>query len=183
MSDDAELLASALTGNENAFRSLYERYAGSILSFAWVMTHSKPDAEEIVQETFVVLIRKASSFDPRKSQLRTWLFGIARNLCYQKRQRDQRDHRLPDAESSRTIASSESELIREEAAEAVRSAVAALPEAQRAAVFLFEFEGLSLNETATVLQVEANAVKARLHRGRENLKNALAELNPSRKQS
>jgi RNA polymerase sigma-70 factor (ECF subfamily) len=67
-------------------------------------------------------------------------------------------------------------LIRLERAEAVRAAVGALPQMQREAVYLFEFEGLSLAEIASILNIEANAVKARLHRARQQLKRLLAPL-------
>jgi RNA polymerase sigma-70 factor, ECF subfamily len=70
----------------------------------------------------------------------------------------------------------EAALIRDELGKAVRRSVMALPSAQREAIVLFEFEELSLAETAVVLGIEPNAVKARLHRRREMLKKSLAAL-------
>lgn len=69
-------------------------------------------------------------------------------------------------------------LIRLERAEAVRLAIDALPAPQREALYLFEFEGMSLAEIAVILEIEPNAVKARLYRAREQLKRLLAPLHP-----
>ena len=71
------------------------------------------------------------------------------------------------------------ELIRQERAEAVRRAVEALSPVQQEALYLFEFEGLTLAEMALVLEIEPNAVKARLYRAREQLRRLLTPLRPA----
>lgn len=71
------------------------------------------------------------------------------------------------------------ELMNLERAQAVQRALDMLPEAQREALYLFEFEGLSLADSAEVLGIDANAVKARLYRGREQLKRLLGPLRPA----
>jgi RNA polymerase sigma-70 factor (ECF subfamily) len=81
-----------------------------------------------------------------------------------------------DFEASGVPAGLEEELIRLERAQAVRRAVQALPEPQREAIYLFEFEELSLEQIASVLDIEPNAVKARLYRARENLRYLLEPL-------
>lgn len=179
MQDDVELLSEARKGDEAAFRVLYERYSSSILSFAWLLLGSGPDAEDVTQETFLVLIRKSAAFDRSKAQLRTWLLGVARNIALQKRHQGWRRQVWVGVTPEISDDSPESLLFQQERADAVRSAVAALPDGQREAVFLFALEGLSLKETADLLGIEVNAVKVRLHRGRESLKATLAELNPA----
>ena len=82
-------------------------------------------------------------------------------------------------ETSEVPAGVDEELIRLESADAVRRAVEALPPAQREALYLFEFEGLSLADAAVVLEIEPNAVKARLYRAREQLRRLLAPLRPA----
>jgi DNA-directed RNA polymerase specialized sigma24 family protein len=92
--------------------------------------------------------------------------AITRNLYYQRCRtlcREEPSNQIVDPGYFVNI---EHDLIRGEIAAAVRSAVAALPLPQREAVFLFEFEGLSLAESAAILGIEANAMKARLHRAR-----------------
>ena len=169
---DGDLIRRAAEGDETAFELLYRRHRDAVYRFAWVITRSPADAEDAVQECFLTLSRKAASFNAGRAQLRTWLLGIVRNVC-QRRRRGDAEAEVEDAAEDSGV---ESALIREETGEAVRRAVLALPEAQRLAVVLFEFEELSLAETAAVLGIEPNAVKARLHRGREMLKKSLAPL-------
>jgi RNA polymerase sigma-70 factor (ECF subfamily) len=174
---DMELLARSLRGDEAAFQTLYERHASAVFRFAWIFMNSHADAEDITQESFLVIMRRAAAFDPDKAQFRTWMLSVTRHLCLQHKQRNCRAEQLEIEPHSQT-ASVEQAVIREEVEAAVRRAVGVLPEAQREAIFLFEFEGLSLKEVSAVLEIDTNAVKARLHRGREQLKRSLAELKP-----
>jgi RNA polymerase sigma-70 factor (ECF subfamily) len=172
---DRNLLTQSLQGDEDAFKQLYDRYIQSIYNFAWVVTRSKDDAEDIVQECFLILIQKGCTFDPDKAQLRTWLLSITRKLCLQ-RLRRRRGIETLEVEPHSHSTSAEQFLLHDEVAGAVRRAVAALPGSQRQALFLFEFEQLSLKEVATILCIKTNAVKARLFRAREQLKTELASL-------
>jgi RNA polymerase sigma-70 factor (ECF subfamily) len=174
---DAELLARSSQGDDAAFRMLYERHVKAVFSFAWLLMNSRADAEDITQESFLVLMRKAAAFDPTRAQLRTWMLSVTRHLCWQYKQRSNRAEQL-GVEPCAQDATVEQAAITSEIEWAVRHAVQALPEAQREAIFLFEFEGLSLKEASSVLNIDVNAVKARLHRGREQLKRSLAEFKP-----
>jgi len=169
---DSDLLQRSAEGDEGAFEALYQRHRDAVYRFAWVITKSPADAEDVAQECFLTLSRKAADFDPRRAQLRTWLLGIVRNLCQRKRSVDS-PHAMAEAWEDYGM---ETALIREQIGETVRRAVLELPESQRLAIALFEFEELSLSETAEVLGIAPNAVKARLHRGREMLKKSLAPL-------
>jgi RNA polymerase sigma-70 factor (ECF subfamily) len=173
---DAELLRRSAKGDQTAFQVLYERHRDAVYRFAWALTKSPADAEDVVQDCFMALIRKAREYDPKRAQLRTWLFGIARKLSYHRSRSG--DRKEPDTETQDRDPGIIAALIRNEVDEAVRRAVMALPTAQREAIVLFEFEQLSLAETAAVLEIEANAVKGRLFRGRELLKRYLSALKP-----
>ena len=173
---DVELLRRSAKGDETAFEVLYHRHRNSVYRFAWVLTKSQTDAEDVVQECFLTLTRKAREFDAGRAQLRTWLLGIARNICYRRTRRSDAEVVESDAGEISSTSGTEAALIRDEMAEAVRRAVLALPEGQREVIALFEFEGLSLAETAAALRIESNAVKARLYRGRETLRRSLAML-------
>jgi RNA polymerase sigma-70 factor (ECF subfamily) len=167
--NDAELLQRSTFGDESAFEVLYQRHRDAVYRFAYVMTKSEADAEEVVQDSFLILNRIASKFDPKRSALRTWLLGITRNVCYRRTRAEASESAAPSAALVLDL-DVEATLIENEAATVIRKAVMALPNAQREAIVLFEFEGLSLAETAEVLGIEANAVKARLHRGRQILR-------------
>jgi len=169
---DPELLLRSARGDRTAFELLYERHKDAVYRFAFALTRSEADAQDVVQESFLTLNRKAAEFDSTRAQLRTWLLGIARNLAYRRPGiRDSGEE--PDPQTPDLVPGIEAALLRNEIAEAVRLAVIALPGPQREAIVLFEFEGLSLAETAAVLGVAPNAIKARLHRGRACLKASL----------
>jgi RNA polymerase sigma-70 factor (ECF subfamily) len=176
---DAELVTRATTGDFTAFQLLYDRHAKAVYRFAWLLTNSVPDAEDITQECFLTLIRKSAGFDPSRAQLRTWLIAIARNQHLQRRRKLGHEASPAGSEFSGVPAGLEEELIRLERAQAVRCAVQALPQLQREALYLFEFECLNLNDIALVLGIESNAVKARLHRARESLRCLLEPLRPA----
>jgi len=159
-------------GDAAAFQQLYERHWKPVYRFAWLLSGSAADAEDITQECFLALIRRTAVFDPARAQLRTWLIAVARhqhlNRCRHRAQ--------AVAEEEEAPVCVDEELIRLERADAVRRAVGALPLAQREALYLFEFEGLSLAQVAETLGIEPNAVKARLFRARDQLKRLLAPL-------
>ena len=175
MLTDAQLITRASGGDRTAFELLYERHWSAVYNYSWLLARSVPDAEDITQECFLALIRKPAAFDPARAQLRTWLIAVARRQYLGRSRRSARET-TGDSHEPALAAGFDEKLILVERAEAVRIAVAVLPEAQREALYLFEFEGLSMAEIAEMLDIEVNAVKARLHRAREHLKRLLAPL-------
>jgi RNA polymerase sigma-70 factor (ECF subfamily) len=175
---DAELLARLALGEQTAFQLLYERHWNAVYRFAWLLTKSVPDAEDVTQDCFLALARKPDAYNPARAQLRTWLIAVAKNLCYQRFALASRTESLPDENRARCEPRIEEQMIREQNAEAVRHALSQLPVAQQEALFLFDFEQMSLAETAAALQIEPNAVKARLHRARQALKRVFQQMQP-----
>jgi RNA polymerase sigma-70 factor, ECF subfamily len=173
---DAELISQAAGGSRAAFECLYQRHWKAVYSYAWLLSNSVADAEDVTQDCFLALVRKPRAFDPARAKLRTWLIAIVRRQYFGRRRRTGRESGAAELDRIQTAAGFDDELLRVERAEAVRLAMNALPEAQREALYLFEFEGLNLSEVASVLNIEANAVKARLYRAREQLKVLLAPL-------
>lgn len=132
------------------------------------------DAEDIVQECFLALLRPGCGFDPARTPVRTYLFGAVRNQslkCLRRRKPDG----APDAADCRTP---EVDALRGETAQAVQAAIAALPETQREVLLLAHYEQLPLAEIAEVTQVEVTAVKSRLQRARATLRENLAAYAP-----
>ena len=76
---DEQLLAQALSGDEEAFTVLYRRRQGPIFRFALHMSGSSHIAEEVTQEVFLFLIQRGRDFDPQRGALGAYLFGVARN--------------------------------------------------------------------------------------------------------
>lgn len=177
---ERELIELMADGDQSAFAALYELYWKAVYNYAWMLAQSPAEAEDLTQECFLALVTKPRSFDPARAQLRTWLLGVVCNRFLDRRRKRMRETLLAEFEHDRPVqAGFEDELIGIERAEAVRRALASLPAAQNEALYRFEFEGLSLAEISAVLGIEANAVKARLYRGRERLKCLLGSLRPA----
>lgn len=163
----------ARRGTEVAFLELYRRYRTPVFRFAFRLTGSSSSAEDVTQECFLALLAGAT-FDAARGDLRTYLFGIVRNLALRRLRIAERECEEPeDLASPQDTAA---ELISAERAELVARAVGELPPLQKEALILFEYEGLSLEEIATVTGVDTGAVKARLHRARQALRRRLTPL-------
>lgn len=154
------------------FRDAFLRHKDVLYRFAYRMTGSGAAAEDVVQDCFLVLWRRPEAYDPARGALRAFLFGIARNLIL-KWARGQRTY---DPLADESSICQPIDMVGLERAEIVARAVQALPQLQREAVILAEYEDLTLDEIARATEAELAAVKSRLHRGRENLRRMLAPL-------
>ncbi len=169
-----DLLRDSRRGIEAPFVRLFDDHHLPLFRFAWRLTGSMADAEDIVQECFMGLLRAECGFDPARTAIRTYLFGAVRNQAWKRlRRREQGeaaegvDHRTPETEA-----------LRGEIAGAVATAIAALPETQREVLLLAHYEQLSLEEIAEITELEVTAVKSRLQRARAALREALAAYAP-----
>jgi RNA polymerase sigma-70 factor (ECF subfamily) len=169
--DDSRLLKEARRGDERSFLSLYQRHRTPLFRFAWRLTGSIPSAEDVVQECWVAILQH-DGFRPDRGTVRAYLFGIVRNLAFERL-------RLSDRESQETTdretdSGPFDDVLAAERSDAVARAVAALAPLQREALILFEYENLSLEEIAQAAGTDVGAVKARLHRARQALRRSLA---------
>lgn len=173
---DAQLAARAARGDMAAFEALYRRHVERVWRYAWLRTHSRHDAAEIVQETFLRVTRSIRGFK-RGSTFTTWLYAVTRSVAVDLARRRQREKdrieragvlQLPPTERREPESVAIEEVRRE-----VRQAVAALPGAQRDAVVLCELSGLGLAEAAEVLNWSQSRVKVTLFRARRRLRDRL----------
>lgn len=170
---EGDMVRAARKGVEQAFISIYQRHRSPVFHFAWRLTGSQAAAEDVTQECFLTLVR-GEGFDSDRGGLRTYLFGIARNLVMRRLRISAREaEAMEDAAAQIDVLG---DLLAAERSESVARAVAQLPILQREAIVLFTFEELSLEGIAKITGVEVNAVKSRLHRARESLRTALAPL-------
>jgi RNA polymerase sigma-70 factor (ECF subfamily) len=144
-----------------------------LFRFAYRLTGSAADAEDIVQECFLGLLRTDSAFDQRRTALRTYLFGAVRNQA-SKRFRSREDA-TAEPDPPPDLRSPESHALRAEMQSSVERAVLELPETQREILLLAHYEQLSLAEIAEVVGIEVGAVKSRLQRARGALREMLAQ--------
>ena len=163
----------ALNGNRAALASAYDEYHLQLFGFACRLTGSMADAEDIVQECFLALLRPECAFDERRTSLRTYLLGIARNQA-SKRLRC-REHAILEPESVPDLQSPERTALQSEMESCVARAVLALPQTQREVLILAHYEQLPLAEIAEIVAIDVGAVKSRLQRARGSLRETLAE--------
>jgi len=171
-----DLVKAARKGRDSAFLQLFDEHHLPLFRFAYRLTGSVADAEDIVQECFLTLLRPECSYDPGRTSVRTYLFGVVRNQSLKRRRRDDSTgEEGPDAKDHR---SPESEALRTELAEVVARAVMRLPETQKEVLILAHYEQMPLAEIARVMALDLGAVKSRLQRARVSLKEALAAFAP-----
>lgn len=153
----------------------FDEHHAPLFRFAYRLTGSAADAEDIVQACFLELLRPDCSYDPKRASLRTWLFGVVRNQSL-KRFRQATFREIPGTHDAPTP---EDDVQRVEVQDAVRRAVLTLPDTQREVLVLAHYEQMPLAEIAAVLDIEVAAVKSRLQRARATLRELLAAYDPA----
>ena len=176
--NDAELLRLMLAGDEDAFTTLYRRRQGGVYRFALQMSGSEALAEDVVQETFMVLMRDGGNFDSARGSLAAYLYGIARNHVLRAFDRERALVRFDDETEERGDSPHKNlvarpdplgDLTRAESVEKLRQAVLALPPHYREVVVLCELHEMSYAEAAAALGCAIGTVRSRLHRARAML--------------
>ena len=171
-----DLVKAARKGWEDALLQLFDEHHLPLFRFAYRLTGSVADAEDIVQECFLTLLQPECSYDPGRTSVRTYLFGVVRNQSLKRRRKS--DSARQDGPDARHERSPESQALRTEPEEVVARAVTQLPETQREVLILAHYEQMPLAEIARVMALELGAVKSRLQRARASLKETLAEYAP-----
>jgi RNA polymerase sigma-70 factor, ECF subfamily len=197
MEPDAELLRRLRAGDEQAFVALVERYNGSMLRLAASFVPSRAVAEEVVQDTWLAVLRGLPAFEGRAS-LRTWMFTILVNRARTTGTREQRTIPVADtgpvvdaarfgpdgawsAPPEHWIEEAEDRIEAEKLAGLLKAAIGGLPDRQREVVLLRDVEGMSSAEVCDVLSISEANQRVLLHRGRGKLRQALeAELGSRR---
>lgn len=160
---------------ETEFLRIFDEHHAPLFRFAWRLTGSAADAEDIVQECFLQLLRPGCSYDPERTPIRTYLFGVVRNQSLKRLVRK-------DLAGDRgSTATPERELLRSETGDVVALAVASLPENQREVLILAHYEQLALDEIAQITGADIGAIKSRLQRARAALRESLANYAPELK--
>jgi len=173
---DGDLLKLARAGQQEAFSRLYRERSDAVYRFALHMSGNPAVAEEVLQETFLALIRDSAGYDSKRGTLASYIFGIARNRVRKyvalDREFGEPDHETPGDTDLLT------NLTRRETIDMVRQAVLNLPGVYREAIVLCELQELSYEDASEVLGCPIGTVRSRLHRGRAML---LAKLTAMKK--
>ena len=172
---DAELVERVLAGEREEFAELIRRYQAGLYRHAFGMVGDPDAASDLVQDSFIKAYGSLTRCQ-EPGRFGSWIFRILRNTCldYLKNRR-RSDVSLEDGAPLATASDDpEGELERADASRAIRSALEALPEAQREAFLLKHVEGLSYEEIAERLGASVSALKMRVKRAREALLAVLA---------
>ena len=170
------LLARMRRGDEAAFVEIYRRHRDAVYRLALLYGGSAARAEDATQETFMHLMSRSTQFDPARGSLGAWLCGVARNIA--RHRAGEREEPTDPAELSGGNAPPEAQierdtplerLLRDEAAEHVRRALAALAPCYRDVLILCELSELSYAEAAQVCGIGIGTVRSRLSRARARL--------------
>lgn len=157
---------------EEEFERIYDEHADALYRFAYRLTGSEADAEEIVQECLASLLARRTAFDESRGKLRSYLYGAVRNQAL-KRMRN-REQAAPDPPAVADSVTPETAAIGAQLSAAVARAMSQLPFNQREVIVLAHYEQMTVGEIAGLLRIEPGAVKSRLQRARASLKELLA---------
>jgi RNA polymerase sigma-70 factor (ECF subfamily) len=183
MTTDEELVARARGGDLDSFNQLVLRWERPIYALAYRVIGREEDARDVAQETFLRAFRALGGFKG-EAKFSSWLYRITLNLC---RDWIRRERRTPVAQapegvdlielaSESTPAESIEDLIsRKELGRAVAKAMSSLSDEQRTAIILKEYQGLTFQEIADLLNCPLSTVKTRLYQGLSVLRRQLEE--------
>jgi RNA polymerase sigma-70 factor, ECF subfamily len=184
MEGDGELLPRLRSGDERAFVSLVERYQEPMLRLATSFVPSQAVAEEVVQDTWLAVLRGLDDFEGRPS-LKTWLFRILVNRARTTGTKEHRSVPVPEPAvdparfdpaggwadpPEHWVEAAEGRLAAGKLADRLRALMDELPARQREVVLLRDVEELSSEEVCSVLAISDGNQRVLLHRGRSRLR-------------
>jgi RNA polymerase sigma-70 factor (ECF subfamily) len=176
--EEAALLVRIREKDERAIEALYERYSGPLYSLAYRVTGADRFAQEVVQEVFVTVWQQAGRFDPSRGSLSSWLFTLARHKAIDL-VRKEANVRRHTADVDLQFEEADDDVDREAwlrlRRDGVRAAITNLPEAQRTALELAFFRGLTHVEVAEALSIPLGTAKTRIRTALLRLRDILGQ--------
>lgn len=182
---DLELLEATLKGCNDSYIEIMGRYTEKVFNLASRITRNQQDAEEIVQDVFVAIYKKGSSFQG-KSAFSSWVYRITSNACFMRLRKKGNSQFVPLENHEGNAAEwspndslfhdVDSKSTRHELREALEVAINRLPDEYRSVFILRDVDGMSSEEVSQVIGLTIPAVKSRLHRARMMLRKKLQTL-------
>jgi len=175
-SADLELAGRIRSGDGTAFESLYQQHAPRLYNLAYRMAGTATDADDLLQDIFLLAYRKVGSFRG-ESSLGTWLYRLAMNHCLdvlrsrQSRQEQQTDSLDEDGAPAPAAAPALGAVSRID----LERAIGQLPRACRAAFLLHDVEGFGHQEVGTILGISEGTSKSQVHKARLRIRAYLTQ--------
>jgi RNA polymerase sigma-70 factor (ECF subfamily) len=184
--NDLDLINRIRLDDAAAFEELIQRYSVKVYSLAHRVTKSREDAEDVMQEVFVTLVRKLKAFRGT-STFSSWLYRVTFNCSLMRLRKKKQDQSLPMEEvmaqalsvpmrPSALADEGESSQMRKELRDAITKAISSLPAEYRPVFILRDIDGFTSIEVSEMLRLSVPAVKSRLHRSRLMLQRQLGPL-------
>jgi RNA polymerase sigma-70 factor, ECF subfamily len=174
---DSELVQQICASDAAAFDELMRRYKRPVVNFVYRLLGNPEDAQDVAQDVFVRVYQNIDTYRP-ETRFSTWLFALARNAAIDRLRWRKRHPAEPLDSVPQLMASSGTaeEVAVREIGEEIATAVAKLPEDQRVALVLAEYQGLSSAEIAGVMRCSEKSVESRLYRAKQTLRGWLGHL-------
>lgn len=164
-------------GGEKSFEKVYQAVYPILIRVSFHITGDMAAAEDLCQEAFIRYYQREAPF-PSLDQTKYWLIRVVKNLAFNHEKRKGRERRAHDRvlkEPQREVESGETEVIKRETYEIVKSALYRLPYKLRTVLVLREYGGLNYREIASILKITEGNVKVRVFRAREQLSKLIDE--------
>ena len=175
--NDVELLKAIAARDEAALAQLYDRYRAILFGLLMRILTNREEAEDVLQEVFLQVWRKAADFDESRGRPFTWLVTLARSRGIDRLRTLASRERIAEAgarEVSDEISDAATDAFKSEQRGLVSEALAKLPDEQKRPIMLAYFDGLTQSEIATRLGAPLGTVKTRMRTGLIRLRELLA---------
>jgi RNA polymerase sigma-70 factor, ECF subfamily len=183
---DEVLMERLAQGSSDAFDTLLSRYETPVITFCYAFMRNREASEDLAQETFMRVFRNAKRYQP-VAKFTTWLYRIAANLCINELKKGKLRQSLsldeaagPDPDGTKIIERIASDVgsplsaaEHHEAQGMISKAIDHLPDDQRTTLIMVEYHHMQYQEIAEILEVSVSAIKMRVKRARETLRETL----------
>lgn len=163
-----QIITRSQAGDQDAFAALFEQYKNLVYKTAYLMLQDVAEAEDALQEVFVLVYRSLPNFDPQKGAFTTWLHRITIRHCLNRRRKKQ-----VDCQPLNEAILAAPPRAGTEDSEVIRQAIEHLTPKHRAVIVLRYYWDLPYNEIAQVLEIPLGTVKSRINQALKHLRHAL----------
>ena len=175
--NDVELLKAIAAKDEAALALFYDRYRVILFGLLMRILNNREEAEDVLQEVFLQVWRKAADFDENRGRPFTWLVTVGRSRGIDRLRTLAARERVAEAgarEATEEISDAASDAFKSEQRSLIKDVLAQLPDEQKRPIMLAYFDGLTQSEIATRLGAPLGTVKTRMRNGLMKLRELLA---------